>query len=239
MSDRPMKPSRLERLPLIPSDWLQSRLGFEARVKARLGWKGLKADEYVEEGFAFLATPNIKGRSIDFDNVNYITRERYLESPEIMLQVGDVLLTKDGFTLGTANVVRKLPRPATVNSSIAVIRPGPRLHGVYLYYLLLSDFFQYLVHLMKDGMDILHLFQSDLRHFDVLLPPLKEQRAIAAFLDAKVAAVDALVGDVEGSAEASEAGLVGTEASLLREYRRSLITSAVTGQLDLRTVAVQ
>jgi type I restriction enzyme S subunit len=50
----------------------------------------LKADEYVDQGFIFLATPNIKGNEIDFENVNYITEERYKESPEIMLEVGDV-----------------------------------------------------------------------------------------------------------------------------------------------------
>lgn len=217
---RPMKQSGLSRLPELPTTWTRSKLGFEARVKARLGWKGLTADEYVDDGFVFLSTPNIKGREIDFERVNYITRERYLESPEIMLREGDVLLTKDGFTLGTTNVVRHLSRPATLNGSIALVRPKPSLHSIFLYYFFASDFFQHLVHLMKDGMDILHLFQADLRHFDVLLPPLAEQRAIGTFLDRKTAALDALIARKERLIE------------LLQEKRQAVITQAVTKGLD-------
>ncbi len=60
-----------------------SRLGFESWVRARLGWRGLKAEEYVDDGYAFLSTPNIKGAAIDFVNVNFIDENRYEESPEI------------------------------------------------------------------------------------------------------------------------------------------------------------
>ena len=62
----------------VPEHWDVKRLNFIATVKARLGWKGLTADEYVPDGNVFLATPNIKGEAdIDFINVNYISDERY------------------------------------------------------------------------------------------------------------------------------------------------------------------
>nr|WP_243687775.1 restriction endonuclease subunit S [Methanobacterium formicicum] len=118
-----MKDSGVEWIGEIPESWEIGRMGADCTVKARLGWRGLKASEYVNEGYIFLSTPNIKNNEIDFENVNYITPERYFESPEIMLDVGDVLLAKDGSTLGISNVVRYLPVPATVNSSIAVIKP--------------------------------------------------------------------------------------------------------------------
>lgn len=38
------------------------------------------------------------------------------------------------------NVVRQLPRPTTVNSSIAVITPNKGLDGVYLYFLFAINF---------------------------------------------------------------------------------------------------
>ena len=126
------KPSGVEWLGDVPEHWAISRLGFESWVRARLGWKGLKAEEYVDNGFAFLSTPNIKGLTIDFENVNFINQERFDESPEIKIREGDVLLAKDGSTLGTVNVVRQLPRPTTVNSSIAVITPNQSLDGVFL-----------------------------------------------------------------------------------------------------------
>lgn len=67
----PIKSSGVPWLGEIPAHWETSRLGYIASVKARLGWKGLTADEYVDSGYIFLATPNIKQREIDFVNVNY------------------------------------------------------------------------------------------------------------------------------------------------------------------------
>ena len=154
------KDSGLEWLGQVPAHWKISRLGFEAWVRARLGWKGLKAEEYIDDGFAFLSTPNIKGRTIDFKNVNFIDQWRYDESPEIKLHQGDVLLAKDGSTLGIVNVIRDLPRPTTVNSSIAVITPNSELLGVFLYYIFESSFMEHTIQRIKGGMGVPHLFQS-------------------------------------------------------------------------------
>ena len=214
------KDSGVEGLGEIPADWDISRLGFESWVRARLGWKGLKADEYVDEGFAFLSTPNIKGREIDFEGVNYINEERYEESPEIKLRVGDVLLAKDGSTLGTVNVVRSLPRPATVNSSLAVITPGQRVDSVFLYYLFQSVYMVDAIQRMKGGMGVPHLFQEDLNKFFLALPPYTEQSEVAHFLDREVTKIDSLV--------AAQQRLI----ALLKEKRQAVISHAVTKGLN-------
>ena len=56
----------------------------------------------------------------------------------------------------------------------------------------------------------------------VALPPLPEQRAIAAYLDRETARIDALVAKVEEA------------IARLQEYRAALITAAVTGRIDVR-----
>ena len=129
----------------MPEGWKSVRLGDHTTVKARLGWKGLKAQEYLEDGIVFLATPNLKGHQIDFDNVDYISQWRYDESPEIQLQENDVLVVKDGSTLGVSNFVRYLPRPATVNGSIAVIRTDSSLYPEFLYHFVNGEEFQSLI----------------------------------------------------------------------------------------------
>jgi type I restriction enzyme, S subunit len=217
-----MKDSGVEWIDKIPNHWLFTRLDFVSRVKARLGWKGLKAEEYVEDGFAFLATPNLKERNIDFKNVNYITEERYQESPEIMLEVGDILLAKDGSTLGIVNVVRSLPKNATVNSSIAVIRPTEKIDSVYFYYYLKSTYIQDVINQIKDGMGVPHLFQADIKKFKILLPPLDEQVFIAKYLDRETLKLEQLAEKVKQQIEA------------LKEYRQALIYEAVTGKIDVR-----
>lgn len=218
----PMHDPGVEWISEIPKHWNKSSLGFECSVKARLGWKGLKAEEYVDDGYIFLATPNLKGAEIDFENVNYITRERYDESPEIMLEVGDVLVTKDGSTTGTANVVRALPAPATVNSSIAVLRTRGRMDSLYLYYFFVSTYIQNVIKRMQGGMGVPHLFQADLRKFDVVVPPVEEQREIVAYIESKLPKFDLLMEKAY------------QEVGLLIERRTALISAAVTGKIDVR-----
>jgi type I restriction enzyme S subunit len=211
-----LKESGVEWLGQVPRNWGISRLGFESWVRARLGWKGLKAEEYVDDGFVFLSTPNIKGMTIDFENVNYIDEYRYKESPEIKLQIGDVLLAKDGSTLGTVNLVRCLPRPATVNSSIAVITPRRTLAGSFLHYLFQSSYIEHTIQRIKGGMGVPHLFQEDLNKFYIPLPDVREQECIATFLDRETAKIDALV--------AEQQRLI----ALLKEKRQAVISHAVT-----------
>ncbi|MFH8757954.1 restriction endonuclease subunit S [Streptomyces atroolivaceus] len=178
-------------LSILPSAWHLTRLDRVATVNARIGWKALTAAEYQPDGYAFLSTPNIKGVEIDFENVNYITEFRYRESPDLQLREGDVLLTKDGFTLGTVNVVTQLPRPATVNGSVAVLRPfGIDSH--FLRYVLASSAIQHHMWAAKNGMDVLHLFQRDIKKIPLPLPPVDEQRRIADFLDTETARIDTL-----------------------------------------------
>src|ERR1700722_18996084 len=130
--------------------WVQTRVDRVATVNARIGWKALTASEYQPDGCVFLSTPNIKSESIDFGDVNYISEYRYEESPELKLRPGDVLLAKDGNTLGITNIIRDLPRPATVNGSIAVLRPfdvEPR----FLRYVLASSSTQDMIDAIKGG----------------------------------------------------------------------------------------
>ena len=187
----------------VPEGWAHTRLDRVASVNARIGWKALTADEYVPEGYIFLATPNIKSDRIDFENVNYITEFRYKESPELKLQVGDVLLVKDGNTLGITNYVRELPRPATVNGSIAVIR-SRTIFPAFLRYVLASDFMQGRIAAYRAGMGVPHLFQADINKFPLPLPPLEWQRAIADYLDAETGRIDALVQAVRRVRDATQ-----------------------------------
>ncbi|MFD9722769.1 restriction endonuclease subunit S [Streptomyces sp. NPDC059072] len=179
-------------LPTLPSHWGWNRVDRVASVNARIGWKALTAAEYQPDGVRFLSTPNIKGSEIDFRNVNYISEFRYEESPELKLQEGDVLLAKDGNTLGIVNMVKQLPGPATVNGSIAVIRPT-QVSSSFLRYVLESRLTQAAISMLKGGMGVPHLFQWDINRLPVPLPPLEDQRRIADFLDVEIARIDQLV----------------------------------------------
>lgn len=219
-----MKDSGVEYMGKIPIHWNLMRFKYIIRTKARLGWKGLKASEYVENSeYGFLSTPNIKGENIDFSAAYFITKKRYEESPEIMLQKDDILLVKDGSTLGIVNIVKELPFYSTVNSSIAVLRiaNSDLLNSKYLNYFLKSDYSQKIIELKKDGMGVPHLFQSDINNFIALIPPIHEQLEIVNYLENKIINLAAAI------------TLKEQEIEKLKEYKATLINGAVTGKIKI------
>src|SRR5690606_31860701 len=68
-------------------------------------------------------------------------------------------------------------------SSLLLIRPGKEVVPKYLYYCLLSPYFQRIVQSRLEGATTPHLYQRDIATFPVFLAPKSEQRRIVAILD--------------------------------------------------------
>lgn len=164
--------------------WETKRLGELAELKGRIGWRGLTAKEYTKEGPLFLSVHSLNyGDYVDFRDAFHISEERYAESPEIMLEPSDVLICKDGAGIGKVGIVGDLPRRATINSSLLLIRGGESIVPKFLYYCLLSPYFQAIVQSRLNGATTPHLYQRDITEFPVVLPPLPEQLRIVALID--------------------------------------------------------
>lgn len=216
--------SGIEWIGKIPAHWEVVKFKNVIRTKARLGWKGLKASEYVDiSQYGFLSTPNIKTRDIDFKNAYFIDKSRYDESPEIMLMKNDVLLVKDGSTLGISNIVRYLPFKCTVNSSIAVLRVKDEniLLPQYLNYYLKSKTCQDVIEMKKGGMGVPHLFQSDINNLFVAIFSIKEQKQIILYIESQSIKIDDSI------------SILQKQIEKLKEYKATLINSAVTGKIKV------
>ena len=168
----------------LPKTWAESKIGNLLYFAGRIGWKGLKADEYTEKGPLLLSVYNLNdGDEVSYNRVYHITTERYEESPEIMVEIGDVLLTKDGAGIGKLGYVKELPQEATINSSLLLIRPGNTAISKYIFYLLSGPELQSIVKERITGSATPHLFQRDIKEFTIPIPPLEEQEEIVRILD--------------------------------------------------------
>ena len=214
-----MKNSEVEGMGFIPKKWSVVRFMKVNYVRARLGWKGLKAEEYVDVGYPFLAAYHIVNGHLCWENLNCITKERYDESPEIKLSIGDLVLVKDGAGIGKCARIDDMPLgEATVNSSLSVITPNKLLDYRYEYYYFMSPLFQNIIARLKNGMGVPHLTQESMKDIYLPLPSKKEQQAIADYLDHKVVELDSLIAEKESLINDLEA------------YKKSLIYEVVTGK---------
>ena len=162
------------------------KLGEYLYIKGRIGWKGLKKKEYLSySNYRIINGESLTDDGIDWSKAGYITKERYGESPEIMLQEGDILVSKDG-TIGKIGYITSLDAPTTVASGIFVIRNlNPKLIDTrFIYNFLCSKRFKDFITMRTEGSVIPHLYQKDFVELDFPLPPLDEQRKIAVILSA-------------------------------------------------------
>lgn len=217
--DVEMKNSEVKGMGFIPKKWSVVRFMKVNYVRARLGWKGLKAEEYVDVGYPFLAAYHIVNNHLCWESLNCITKERYDESPEIKLSIGDLVLVKDGAGIGKCARIDEMPLgEATVNSSLSVITPNKLLDYRYEYYYFMSPLFQNIIARLKNGMGVPHLTQESMKDIYLPLPSKKEQRAIADYLDNKVVELDSLITEKESLINDLEA------------YKKSMIYEVVTGK---------
>ena len=160
------------------------KLGNYLYIKGRIGWKGLKKEEYLIDGdYRIINGESLTDRGIDWSKAGFITKERYDESPEIMLQEGDILLSKDG-TIGKIGYVTKLDKPTSVASGIFVIRNvNPReIDTDFIYYYLTSPMFKNFIKMRTEGSVIPHLYQKDFVDLDIPFPEVNLQKMISSIL---------------------------------------------------------
>jgi type I restriction enzyme, S subunit len=204
-----------------PEGWANTELADHVYVAGRIGWRGLKAEEYTSSGPILLSVPNLNyGDNVDFSAVNHVSRERFDESPEIQLQVGDTLLVKDGAGIGKLGFIAHLPSRATVNSSLLVVRPrSGLLEHRFLFYYLKGPQFQKIALQRITGSGTPHLFQRDIKSLRVLVPPVSEQRRIVAKIEELLAQVNA-----------TRARLAKV-AQILKRFRQAVLAAACSGRL--------
>lgn len=215
-----MKESGVEFVNEIPHNWSTRRLKFSAWIRARLGWKGLKASEYVENGYPFLSAFNIENDHMKWNNLNFINKYRYDESPEIKLKVGDLLLVKDGAGIGKCARIDELPYgESTANGSLAVITSYDMLDYRYLYYFMVSKSFKDHTELLINGMGVPHFTQGEMKKIVMPVPPQAEQQQIVTYLDSEMQRFDSAITNCQ------------RQITLLQERKQIIINEVVTGKV--------
>ena len=215
---RKIKYSRFHWIGDVPSNWELIKLAYLCSLKGRIGWKGLRSDEFLESSYAYLVTgQDFLGDTVEWSKCYQIEKDRYEEDPYIQLRNGDLLITKDG-TIGKIAKVYDLDKPACLNSGIFVMRQiANRFDQSYLYWQLksslLSDYNNYI---NSGASTIQHLYQNVFERMPLVIPPIAEQKAIAEFLDEKCGYIDGLLRDVD------------KEIQILIEYKKAIIAKTLS-----------
>ena len=200
----------------IPGHWECTRIKFIANLYGRIGFRGYNSKDLNKDGIGAitLSPSNMKDMMMDYTNVTYLSWEKYNESPEIMIQQGDILFVKTGSSYGKSCYVDNLPQEATINPQI--LRINPLINGRFLCYYFNSSLARTFTECGVVGGTIPTISQEKVGNFIALNPPLPEQEAIVTYLDSKVAKIDEYISIAE------------KKIAALEELKQTIITEAVT-----------
>ena len=156
-----------------------------------------------------------------FENPRYISRDFFNAMSSGVIKANDILLVKDGATIGKAAIAERMPsNEAAVNEHVFLLRISDDNFPRYYFYVVQSPSVQEQIWLEVRGAAQPGLSSEFCSKLIVPRPSRPVQESIADYLDRETARLDALVAEKERLLE------------LLAEKRRALITRAVTRGLD-------
>jgi type I restriction enzyme, S subunit len=160
-----------------------STIGKSSYLRGRIGWQGLRASEFVDQGpYLVTGTDFVDGR-VDWRRCYHVSDARFHEARYIQVRDGDLLITKDG-TIGKVAYVTDCPEKVVLNSGVFLLRcsDGSYEHR-FLYHLLNSRIFDDFLRLNMAGSTISHLYQYVFERFRFPTPSKPIQAFVADTLD--------------------------------------------------------
>ena len=189
-------------------EWKEVRLGDVCEIYGRIGFRGYTTNDLVDtpkEGAISLSPKNIINGELNLDKCTYIKWDKYYESPEIMINPNEIIITKTGSSVGRTTFVRRVVHPMTLNPQLVVLKNISE-NAEFLSYYIKSALFQSVLKSIVVGSAIPTLSQKNLANLIINVPKeVAYQRRIASILsslDRKIELNNKINADLEEMAQA-------------------------------------
>lgn len=158
--------------------WVTGKIAQLARVKSGFAFK---SSQWTDEGVPVVKIGNVKRGRLDLDGCSFVT-EKDASQSGFLLADGDILMGLTGY-VGEVAKVRNLG-PLVLNQRVGKFYPTRDCDPNFLFFLVSNEEFRQRVEAASHGSAQANVSPSAIERFEVLIPPLPEQRAIAATLGA-------------------------------------------------------
>ncbi|WP_121775357.1 restriction endonuclease subunit S [Acinetobacter bereziniae] len=212
-----MKDLGVEWLGQVPEHWGIPKL---LHITTRIG-DGLHSTPLYQEGtgYYFINGNNlVDGQILIGETAKEVPESEYIKH-QVTLDDTTVLLSING-TIGKVALFNN--EPVILGKSASYMNCCPELVPSFLAYYLTTSQAKNYYDLEVTGTTIYNLSLNSIRNMKVPLPPIEEQKNIVLFISEQYAKYEKLIKSSEKQNE------------LLKERRTALISSAVTGKIDVR-----
>lgn len=209
--DVPMKDSGIPWIGMIPEHWEVKRLAMGFIENRNLN-TDLKYTEAYKFNYGALVR---KDEGVNLEEVI----ETY--SKYTILQPNDIVINSLNLNYDfVSQRVAIAEHEGIITSAYLTITPRESILPKYYLYLFKGMDAQKLFHGMGTGIRLTLAF-SELKKQYIPFPPIDEQRAIVAYIESKLASIDAMLEGLQA------------EIDYLKEFKQRLISDAVTGQIKV------
>lgn len=204
----------------LPVGWVDAPLlGLGELIRGVTYSKNDSSDRSFSGSIPILRANNIQDRH--FDTANLVHVPTSLVAQTQIVKAGDVVIATSS---GSISVVGKAAQARedfamAFGAFCGLIRPSNEISPEYFGHFFSSEYYRTAVSDMARGVNINNLKKSHFESLNIPLPPLNEQRRIAAKLDSTLAAVDACRQRLDGV------------AAILKRFRQAVLAAATSGEL--------
>lgn len=216
----PMRDSGVEWIGEVPGHWELLRLKNVSSfvTSGPRGW----SEHFSEQGAYFLQSGDLnESMGVELEGAVRVNPPKGAEGLRTRLLRGDVLICITGAKTGKVSLAELSDRQeAYINQHLCLVRPIKNVLPEYLAVTLYSGIGQTYFFLQQYGLKQ-GLGLEDVNEAPILLPPLEEQEGIVNYINTETAKQDKVV------------SLLDQQITKLKEYKATLINSAVTGKIKV------
>ncbi|SFO24126.1 Restriction endonuclease S subunit [Paenimyroides ummariense] len=200
--EKTLTPIIPEEIPFdIPKNWVWCRLG---EICSKIGSGSTpKGSNYAKSGFPFFRSQNIHNDGLVHDDIKFISNEVQIQMNGTKVLANDILLNITGGSMGRCALVPKDFEEGNVSQHVCIIRPI-ELDRNYFHKIVLSPYFQKFIFSSTTGAGREGLPKYNLERFVIPLPPLSEQKRIAAEIEKQFAKTKQLKEHIIANQQATE-----------------------------------
>ena len=198
--------------------WEKKQLGEVAKVSSS---KRIYADELSTSGVPFLRVSDVVSRINGTETCDlYMPEEKYLSffDKGLVPKENDVLVTSRG-TLGLCYIIQSTDRFYFQDGMITWLALKNDINPKFIYYLFDSQIIKKQIATKAAGAAVSYISITDIKNFEIPIPPLAEQERIVKELDALSAKINTLKANYRRQIECCD------------ELRQSLLKKAFEGEL--------
>ena len=213
-----MKDSGIEWIGEIPKEWSISKLKYELSEPMKYGASETGID-YDEKLYRYIRITDITTDGKLKDEGKLSLSES--QAKGYILKNDTVLFARSGGTVGKSFLYKKeYGKSAFAGYLISAVADNKKIYPKWLMYYTGSSSYKEWTNMIFNQATIQNIGADKYNNMQIPVAPLDEQNKIIDFLDSKCSEIDALTADIQ------------KEIEVLEEYKKSIITEAVTKGLE-------